>query len=178
MDRRRLFDNLHNQYARLRQALRYLRTPAAADYPYCLLYRALIALRRGAIACSAYRVARLAGSGRRWADGPDPGRDCGCLSPRERGRYQFYISAVWAISSLYGPLVGGFVARNLSRRWIFRINLPIGAVALLVCNNALRRLSPIVHVGMPRLDILGMFLLAGAISVLLLALGWGGNVYP
>jgi hypothetical protein len=56
--------------------------------------------------------------------------------------------------------------------------LPIGAVALWVCNKALRRLSPSVRAGKSRLDVLGMLLLAGAISVLLLALGWGGRVYP
>jgi MFS family permease len=100
------------------------------------------------------------------------------VSPRERGRYQVYISAVWAISSLCGPLVGGFVAQHFSWRWIFWINLPIGAVALWVCNRALRRLSPSVQAGKSRLDPLGMFLLAGAISALLLALGWGGRVYP
>ena len=99
------------------------------------------------------------------------------VSPRERGRYQFYISAVWATSSLCGPLVGGFVAQNLSWRWIFWINLPISAAALSVCNSALRRLSPPVRAGMPRLDLNGMLLLAGSISVLLLALGWGGRVY-
>jgi MFS family permease len=100
------------------------------------------------------------------------------VSPRERGRYQVYISAVWAISSLCGPLVGGFVAQHLSWRWIFWINLPIGAVALWACNKALRRLSPAARTGTLHLDILGMLLLAGAISVLLLALGWGGSVYP
>jgi EmrB/QacA subfamily drug resistance transporter len=99
------------------------------------------------------------------------------VSPRERGRYQVYISAVWAISSLCGPLVGGFVAQHLSWRWIFWINLPIGAVALWACNKALRRLSPAARTGTLHLDILGMLLLAGAISVLLLALGWGGSVY-
>jgi EmrB/QacA subfamily drug resistance transporter len=100
------------------------------------------------------------------------------VSPRERGRYQVYISAVWVISSLCGPLVGGFVAQHLSWRWIFWINLPIGAVALWVCNSALRRLSSSAHTGKPRLDVLGIVLLAGTISVLLLALGWGGKVYP
>jgi len=99
------------------------------------------------------------------------------VSPRERGRYQVYISAVWATASLCGPLVGGFAAQNLSWRWIFLINLPIGAVALWVCSNALRRLSPPVRAGTGRLDIIGMLLLAGTISVLLLALGWGGSVY-
>ena len=99
------------------------------------------------------------------------------VSPRERGRYQGYISAVWATSSLCGPLVGGLVAQHLSWRWIFWINLPIGVGAMWVCHNGLRRLSPPVLPGRSRLDIIGMLLLAGSISVLLLALGWGGSVY-
>src|SRR5690348_5777746 len=91
------------------------------------------------------------------------------VSPRERGRYQFYISAVWATSSLCGPLVGGFVAQNLSWRWIFWINLPIGGVALWVCHDALGRLSSPERAGRVHLDVIGMLLLAGSISVLLLA---------
>jgi EmrB/QacA subfamily drug resistance transporter len=97
------------------------------------------------------------------------------VSPRERGRYQAYISAVWAIASLSGPLVGGLVTQSFSWRWIFWINLPIGAAAMWVCRNGLRRVPPPLRRGRPRLDIIGMLLLAGAISLLLLALGWGGT---
>lgn len=99
------------------------------------------------------------------------------VSPRERGRYQGYISAVWAITSVSGPIVGGFMAHSLSWRWIFWINLPVGAAAMWACHNALRRLSPPVIARKPKLDIIGMLLLSGAITVLLLALGWGGSVY-
>jgi EmrB/QacA subfamily drug resistance transporter len=99
------------------------------------------------------------------------------VSPRERGRYQGYISIVWATSSLCGPLVGGFVAQHFSWRWIFWINLPIGLAAIWICHNGLRRLSAPMLSGRPKLDLIGMLLLAGAISVLLLALGWGGNAY-
>jgi len=87
------------------------------------------------------------------------------VSPRERGRYQFYISAVWATSSLCGPLVGGFVAQNLSWRWIFWINLPIGGVALWVCHDALGRLSSPERAGRVHLDVIGMLLLAGSIVI-------------
>ena len=100
------------------------------------------------------------------------------MSPRERGRYQGYISAVWALSSVGGPLVGGFMAESLSWRWIFWLNLPVGAVAMWACNNGLRRLPLPKLRGKPRLDIIGALLLGSALSVLLLAIGWGGNTYP
>jgi MFS family permease len=99
------------------------------------------------------------------------------VSARERGRYQGYISAVWAITSLCGPIVGGFMVQRISWRWIFWINLPIGALAMWACRNALRRLPPPVRRGKLKLDIVGMLLLSGAVTVWLLALDWGGTVY-
>jgi EmrB/QacA subfamily drug resistance transporter len=99
------------------------------------------------------------------------------VSARERGRYQGYISAVWAITSLCGPVVGGFMVQGLSWRWIFWINLPIGVLAMWACQSALRRLPPPVRRGRLKLDIPGMLLLSGAITFWLLALGWGGTVY-
>jgi len=100
------------------------------------------------------------------------------VSPRERGRYQGYISAVWATASLSGPVVGGFVAQNLSWRWIFWVNLPVGAAAIWVCRRGLRRLPLPARVVKPKIDVAGMTLLTVALSVLLLALGWGGVLYP
>jgi EmrB/QacA subfamily drug resistance transporter len=100
------------------------------------------------------------------------------MSPRERGRYQAYISAVWAITAVSGPLVGGLMTQTLSWRWIFWINLPVGLAAMWACHNGLRRLALPRQPARPNLDIIGMVLLSGALSLLLLALGWGGSVYP
>ena len=62
------------------------------------------------------------------------------IPPRERGKYQGYFSSVMAISNLLGPVLGGFFADYLSWHWIFWINLPFGALALILCNRNLRRL--------------------------------------
>src|SRR6266542_652592 len=52
------------------------------------------------------------------------------IPPRDRGRYQGFFGAVFGVSTVIGPLLGGFFVDNLSWRWIFYVNLPIGAVAL------------------------------------------------
>src|SRR5437870_11793872 len=54
------------------------------------------------------------------------------VPPRERGRYQGYMGGVFAIASVIGPLIGGFLTQHASWRWVFYVNLPVGAVALVV----------------------------------------------
>ena len=96
------------------------------------------------------------------------------VSPRERGRYQGYTGAVFALSSVAGPLAGGFFVDHLSWRWVFYVNLPIGAAALVVTSVVLRlpaRRLP--H----RVDYLGSALLVGAVTCLLLVSVWGGSQY-
>ena len=64
------------------------------------------------------------------------------IPPRERGRYQGYFGAVFGVSTIIGPLLGGFFVDNLSWRWIFYVNLPIGVVALAVIGIAFRLVEP------------------------------------
>jgi len=96
------------------------------------------------------------------------------VSPRERGRYMGFFGAVFGVTSVIGPLVGGFIVTNLSWRWIFYINLPIGAVALVVTTIVLpSALTRVHHV----IDYLGTILLAGAATGLVLLATLGGTTY-
>ena len=52
------------------------------------------------------------------------------VAPRERGRYQGYVASVFAVASVAGPLLGGFLVDSLSWRWVFYVNLPVGVIAL------------------------------------------------
>ncbi len=97
------------------------------------------------------------------------------VSPRDRPRYQSYLAAVFMTSSIVGPVVGGLFAEHLQWSLIFWINLPLGALALAMMWNQLRRL-PQNH--RPHsLDVIGAVLMITATTALLLALSWGGQAY-
>jgi EmrB/QacA subfamily drug resistance transporter len=95
------------------------------------------------------------------------------IPPRERGRYQGYFGAVFAVSSVAGPLLGGFFVEHLSWHWIFFINIPLGIIALVVTDRALHGLK---HVRREHsIDYLGAVLLVTGVSTLLLGMVNGGE---
>ncbi len=96
------------------------------------------------------------------------------VAPRERGRYQGYTGATFALSTVAGPLLGGLITDNLSWRWIFYINIPIGIVALVVISSVLR--MPFTR-SRHDIDYLGTVLMTLGVSSALLVTVWGGTQY-
>ncbi|MFE9659506.1 DHA2 family efflux MFS transporter permease subunit [Streptomyces sp. NPDC005955] len=96
------------------------------------------------------------------------------VPPRERGRYQGLFGAVFGTTSVLGPLLGGVLTEQLSWRWVFYVNLPIGAVALVVIASALR----IPHRDARHtIDYLGTFLIASVAACLVLVASLGGTTW-
>ena len=96
------------------------------------------------------------------------------IPPRERGRYQGYFGAVFGVSTIIGPLLGGFFVDNLSWRWIFYVNLPIGVAALTVIGIAFRtRADRLRH----EMDYLGAALLAAGLTSIVLFTSLGGTTW-
>ncbi len=94
---------------------------------------------------------------------------------RERGKYMGVMGGVFALSSIAGPLLGGWFTEGIGWRWAFWINLPLGGLAILAAVLFLR--LPKVQNAKARLDVAGMVLLAIASTCLVLVTTWGGNTY-
>jgi EmrB/QacA subfamily drug resistance transporter len=96
------------------------------------------------------------------------------IPPRDRGKYQGLFGAVFGVSTIVGPLLGGFFVDHLSWRWIFYVNLPIGAVALFV-------IAAVFHTRTERVehavDYLGAGLLAGSLTCIVLFTSLGGTTF-
>ncbi len=91
---------------------------------------------------------------------------------KERAKMQAYFSGVWGLSSVIGPVLGGFITDQLSWRWVFFINLPVGVVAAIIIGFALKEPK---RTEKPNIDYLGAATLMLAISLLMLGLVEGGN---
>ncbi len=83
---------------------------------------------------------------------------------RERARVQALFSGVWGLSSVAGPFIGGFLTDQLSWRWVFHINVPIGIAAAIIMGLALERTA--IHTR-PVIDYTGAFLFTGAVTLLM-----------
>ena len=96
------------------------------------------------------------------------------VAPRDRGRYQGLFGGVFGVATVAGPLLGGFFVDNLSWRWIFYINLPLGAAALAVIAIAFRAGQTTER---HRIDWLGTLVLAAGLSGVILYTSLGGTTY-
>src|SRR5579885_1329154 len=98
------------------------------------------------------------------------------FTPRERGRWQGITGAVFGLSSILGPTVGGWISDNLTWRWVFYVNLPVGLVAMLV----LIFLMPSLQAKNRKatIDYVGCALIALGTVPMMLGFTWAGTTYP
>ncbi len=96
------------------------------------------------------------------------------VSPRERGRYMGFFGAVFGISSILGPLLGGLFTEHLSWRWVFYVNIPLGVIALFVIASVLHLPK---HKLQHKIDYAGTALLGLAVTAVILLTTWGGTTY-
>ncbi len=95
-------------------------------------------------------------------------------APSERGKVQGMMGAIFAVASVIGPLLGAFIVENMSWRWVFYVNLPIGILALAFTAMKFPKLKNAVP---KRIDFPGMATLTTSLTAFLLILTWGGTSY-
>lgn len=95
--------------------------------------------------------------------------------PAERGRIQGVFSGIFGFASIVGPLLGGYLTDNLSWRWVFYVNLPVGVIALVFLWFSFPNIQPVARAR--QIDYLGAITLVCGVVPLLLALSWGGTDY-
>ena len=104
--------------------------------------------------------------------------------PAERARWQGLFAAVWGLASIVGPIAGGWITEHASWRWIFYVNLPLGAMALpaliiwLPRDISIRTTQETGWTAIRRIDVFGALTAAAATICLLLGLSWGGQTAP
>ena len=92
----------------------------------------------------------------------------------ERGKYMGPLGGLFAISSVLGPVLGGFFTQHMDWRWCFWINVPIGIIAFVIALFALKLPS---HKSDKKVDVLGIIFMVAATSQLILVTSWGGHDY-
>jgi EmrB/QacA subfamily drug resistance transporter len=128
----------------------------AQDMTQLVIFRALQGIGAGGLVVIAFTIA------------------ASVVPPRQLGRVQGLVGAMYAAASLFGPLAGGALTEFVSWRWCFLINVPIGVAGVLVLATMLK--LPAVR-REASVDYLGAILLVGAVSTLVLITIWGGSRY-
>jgi EmrB/QacA subfamily drug resistance transporter len=95
-------------------------------------------------------------------------------APMERGKIQGIVGALFALGSVIGPFLGGFIVDNLDWRWVFFVNVPLGILAIAVTMVEFPR---VVKETQKRVDYLGVIALIGTLTPALLVMTWGGSTY-
>jgi EmrB/QacA subfamily drug resistance transporter len=95
-------------------------------------------------------------------------------APTERGKIQGMLGAVFALATIIGPLMGGYIVDNMDWRWVFYVNLPVGVFAVLVASMKFPKLVSDNH---KPIDYPGMVTLIGTLAPALLVITWGGSTY-
>ena len=98
------------------------------------------------------------------------------IPPRQRGKYMGIMGAVFAVSTVVGPLLGGWFVQVTGWRWLFAFEIPLALLAIAAAAVFLAKPRRSDHKS--PIDVAGMVTMAVAVSSLVLATAWGGTVYP